>query len=242
MDWKIIKTSAVMLVLLILLLSMVPAATMHAAGSKDSKQDKDARYDDYKGKKGMGHKLDQIDMVISLLGVKDKSIMFEITNAAAHVKRDKVASFNFSKPLKGAYNVSNDMAYIKARDMKNATIMVSDVNNSSIGVANASAILSMKDIDVLFKDNDYFLFEFGTLSLYLPNGTVQSHILDQPVKVLYSERREMVVMDANPAVTDILKTGLETGQRFDPAAPPIPVKDLVRSEGTAGKSSMNCVR
>jgi hypothetical protein len=209
----------------VILLAVIPVAWSHGGWHGDRS---------YGGHK-MGHVLQRIDVPIAITGTKGDTSTFMIKDMGIQGKEDKAAVMTFDTPLNGACNASSDMAYISTKNAKQMNLKIASVNESSLGVAGASAIMSMKDIKVLYKGKDYTLMEFGNLSMHMPDGTVKSYSLEKPVKLLYSQDRDMLVMDAYPDVTKVLKESLVTGKTYPADAPPISLKSLIDSE--AGSST-----
>ncbi|MCD1294061.1 hypothetical protein CUJ83_03505 [Methanocella sp. CWC-04] len=230
MHSKTIRTILIVFVLLSLFTGIVPG-TFAQDGYMD---DKDPMADKYG--RMTGRQIDRIDSVISISNMSTDSAMFTISEMVLKGIGNNVSHIILSKPLSGEYDMTSDMAYMSTKELDTATMERSDVGKTSIAVAGASAIWTMKDIKVLFNDRDYFLYEFGTLSLYMPDGTVKSYKLEKPVKMLFSKERKMEIMDAYPTVTSALKDAFMPGDKFPSDAEPIPMTELIKATSSAPAS------
>ena len=183
------------------------------------------------GKENTG--IDRIDTIMTITGTQDGSIMFDVSGKAIKLKGDRAAILQYPSPGPGAYNVTEDMAYVFVPAMNKTDILITGFNNTSVRVANASAVVSIKDPEILFKDRDYVLMEFSTMSLHLPDGSVKVLSMEHPVKVIYAQNRQTLVIDAYPTMTQELIRAFSNGMRFSREESPVKLSDLVESEMNA---------
>jgi hypothetical protein len=214
--------------MLIVLLSVAPAALSHGwhqGGMGEGRR--------------MGHMIQRIDMPITVTGTKDNTVAFVVNNVAMVGHKDKVGVVTFDKPVQGAYNMTDNMAYMTNAGATGMNIRVDDMNTSALPVAGSAGVMSMGNISVLYKGKDYAIMQFGKVSFHLPDGSVKSYDLDKPVKVIKSYDRKSGVMDASPGFTNAIKDVFVGGKTFPADAPPMKVADLMKTE--AGKTAMRIV-
>jgi hypothetical protein len=211
-------------VLVVFLLAMVPAAWSDMGGR--------VRGEGY-GYGKMGHKIKSIEVPITVTGTADNTTTFTFSAASIVGKKGKAGVVTFDKPLTGTYNMSSDMAYISTKGVDGMNIRVDAVNNTTLPVAGASAILDIGKVKTEYREKDLSISEFHRLSVHLPDGTVKTYVLEKPVKVIKDKERKTVVWDAYPGFTDILKGALSGGATFPANAAPMNVGDLVRAEKSA---------
>ena len=130
----------------------------------------------------------------------------------------------------GSYNASYDMGYISTKGMKSADIALRPYKNATLDVSGGSLVVSMKDIHVILKDKDYFIFKFHKLGIYLPDGTGKEYKLEKPVHVIYTKDRKMVVIDAYPALTSTLKGDITSSTTFPAGTSPVLISDIAKAE------------
>jgi hypothetical protein len=212
--------------MLIVLLSVVPAALSH--GWHHGGMGGEGRR--------MGHMIQRIDMPITVTGTKDNTASFIVKNVAMVGHKDMAGVVTFDKPVKGAYNMTDNMAYMTNAGATGMNIRVDDMNTSALPVAGSAGIMSMGNISVLYKGKDYAIMQFGKVSFHLPDGTVKSYDLDKPVKIVKSYERKSGVMDASPGFTNAIKDVFSGGKTFPADAPPMKVSDLMKTE--AGKTAV----
>jgi len=178
--------------------------------------------------KHMMHWIKRVDIPITITGTSSDSAKFTINKMAIEGKKGKVMVVTPDTPLSGSYNMSHDMAYISMGAMgmghmgvEGMNIRVDSVNNSSIPVAGASAVLGLSDFRIECKGKDYTIATFSKMSVYLPDGSVKSYNLSKPVKVIKSRERKMAVWDAYPAFSKALGDALKGGATFPASASPL---------------------
>lgn len=212
---KSVRISLALSLVLVLLLALVPGAMAHG---------------EYRAHDWMkSHEIERIDIVKTVTGTSGNSVTFDVPGMAVKGKEGEVASFTFPTPLDGRYNTTAGMGFISTKNSKTSDIAIRPYANATLNVAGASAVMSMKGIKVLLKEDDYFIFEFHKLGLYLPNGKGMEFKLEKPVKVIYSKDRKMLVIDAYPELTDSM-SGTYTGATFPASAQPVLIKDIASAE------------
>ncbi len=174
-----------------------------------------------------------IEVPITVTGTSGNTTTFTVSAASVTGKRGRAAMVTFDKPLAGAYNTSNDMAYISLKDVDGMSIRVDTANNTTVPVAGASAVLGIGRIRSEYRGKDLSISEFHKLSAHLPDGSVRVYDLEKPVKVIKSKDRKAVVWDAYPGFTDALKSALASGATFPADAAPMKVSDLASAEMSA---------
>jgi len=214
--------------MVIVLLSVAPAALSHGWHNGGMGEGR-----------SMGHMIQRIDMPITVTGKKDNTVAFVVNNVAMVGHKDKAGVVTFDKPVQGAYNMTDNMAYMTNAGATDMNIRVENMTTLALPVAGASGIMSMGNISVLYKGKDYAIMQFGKVSFHLPDGTVKSYDLDKPVKIVKSYERKAGVMDASPGFTNAMKDVLVSGKTFPADAPPMKVADLMKAE--AGKTAMRIV-
>lgn len=204
-------------IVLVMLVAFIPGAMADDAGH---------------GARGWmkSHEIERIDIVKTVTGQSDNSVMFDVPSMALMGKEGDVASVKFTTPLKGKYNATYDMGYISMMGAKSSDISVRPFDNATLNVAGASVVMTIKDIKVLLKQEDLHVFEFSKLCVYMPDGTGKEYKLDKPAKVIYSKDRKMLVVDAYPSLTNTMKSDYKVGAMFPADAPPIKVKDIASAE------------
>lgn len=131
----------------------------------------------------------------------DKAHQFSITEMAIEGDDGKAAVFSFDKPLQGVYDMSDDMGYISTANFMSGTVRMGSVDNLALNTSDASAILKMEDVKTLYKGEDYTLMEFDEIYVITPDGQAKEFNLEKPVKMIYSDNRKLVVIDAYPTFT-----------------------------------------
>jgi hypothetical protein len=226
---KTLKTIMAVLLITAMLLAMAPAAYSHdmqgamCGGKWDGK--------------GVGHRVQRVDIPVMITGTSGNSTTYTVNAVAIKGKKDMVAVVTFDNPLKGVYNASNDMGYMSTKNKDGMTIRVDTVNNSTLPVAGASAVMSVQHIRRECKTRDYTITSFDRVVMHMPDGTVKAYDLEKPVTMIKSKDRKMVITDANPAYTKALMDSLQGGSTFPTGTAPMPIQDLISSEASA--SSMN---
>jgi hypothetical protein len=210
-----VRISLALSLVLVLLLALVPGAMAHS---------------EYRAHDWMkSHEIERIDIVKTVTGTSGNSVTFNVPGTAVKGKEGEVASFTFPTPLDGRYNTTAGMGFISTKNSKTSDIAIRPYANATLNVAGASAVMSMKGIKVLLKEDDYFIFEFHKLGLYLPDGKGMEYKLEKPVKVIYSKDRKMLVIDAYPELADSM-SGIYTGATFPANAQPVLIKDIASAE------------
>lgn len=220
---NIIRTGLALIAMVSIVLAMAaPAMADHYAGSGDRSYMDKGKYDRMDGMR-KAHK--DIYMTIAVDGMTGETATFSVMNMAMG-KDDKGILIKPGAPLTGTYNTSNDMGYISTANFMPVTMVIDTANETAIPVAGASAIMGMHDMKVLSKEKDYKVFQFGKVSFMTPDGNTMTYKLDKPVRVTYSEDRNMVVIDAYPTFTRRMAEAIGTGATFPADAEPVPLSSL----------------
>lgn len=185
----------------------------------------------HRGKAWMrSHEIERIDIVKTVTGVSGDSVMFSVPTMAVMGKKHEVATITFPTPLMGRYNLTNDVGYMSVKGVKSADIAIRPFNNATLNVAGASAVMSMKDIKVLLKKGDLFIFEYSKLGVYLPDGTAKVYKLEKPVKVTYMKDRHILVVDSYSSLTKAMMSDMTSAATFPANAAPVYIKDIISAE------------
>jgi hypothetical protein len=176
------------------------------------------------------HHIERIDMVKTVTGQSGDSVTFDVPSMAIKGKEGEVATITFLTPLKGSYNKSYDMGYISTSGGKSSDIAVRPYDNATLNVSGASAVVTMKGIKTLLKEENYFVCDVSQLGVYMPDGTAKTYKLEKPVKVTYSKDRKMVVVDSYPSLSKEMMRDYTAGATFPSGTPPIKVKDIASAE------------
>lgn len=178
-----------------------------------------------------GQAPERIDIPIKVTGMAGNTTTFQVKDMAVRGMKDKAMIITFGNPLPGAYNLSNDMAYISTINANTMNINVTTPENASLDASGAMVVLSLTGIRSLLND-DYHITEFKGLALHMPDGSVRTYKLDKPVKMINSKDRQMIIWDAYPSFTKTLADALKGGQTFPSGAAPVSIKSLADSEAT----------
>lgn len=184
---------------------------------------------------GMGwsksHKgIKSIDMVKTVTDVTDGNIMFQIPSIAVTGKEGKVYTMTFPTPPTGAYSLKYGAGYVSMQGVNSADVAVRPMNNATLGIADTSMVVSMKDIKVLMDDRDTFVFEYGKIGIMLPDGTAKVYSLDKPVRMTFSKDRKIMMIDAYPSYGDILSYAYTNMAKFPADAQPLSIQDMRNAE------------
>jgi hypothetical protein len=227
---KIIRTCLALIAVVTIMLAMAAPAVAN---------DYDKAGGKYMGDKGYDGKIDRMKkahpdvyMTIAVTGMTGDTASFSVANMAMIGKEDTGVLITPSTPLTGTYNTSNDMGYISTAGLMPVTMTIDTMDKTTVPVAGASAIMGMHDMKVLARQKDYKLFQFGKVSFLTSSGNMTTYKLDKPVRVTYSEDRNMVVMDAYPTFTKRMSEALATTP-FSSTAPPIPLSSLKEKKSAA---------
>jgi hypothetical protein len=161
---------------------------------------------------------------VSAGSVSGGNATFTVPYSAKVYKMDTVdygAVTTFSQPLQGMYNVSSSRGQISTVNALPATIVVDQLNNSSIPVAGTNAVVALRNITNMGAAKGKFTFQFKTVSVYMPNGTAKTYNLNKPVKVSYAVDQNIVTTQADPAFTRVMSDLFITGGMFPADAQPV---------------------
>jgi hypothetical protein len=138
-----------------------------------------------------------------------------------------VATYN--KPLKGVCNVSTGMGMITMSDALPATATIDYANKSSIPVAGANAVVALQDFRMtgVAKGKGTYDFQFGTVTVYLPDGTGRTMKLAQPVRMSVSLDQMKMTIAGNPTLANMMAGMLKPGVTFPAGASPVRVNDIL---------------
>ena len=138
-----------------------------------------------------------------------------------------VATYN--KPLMGMCNASTGMGMITMSDALPATATINYANMSSIPVAGASAVVALQDFKMTgaAKGKDKYDFQFGTVTVYLPNGTGRTMKLDKPVKMSFSADQMKLTIAGNPTMANMMMGMFKPGVTFPANANPVRINDIL---------------
>jgi hypothetical protein len=141
-----------------------------------------------------------------------------------------VATYN--KPLTGTCNVSTGMGMISMADALPATATIDYGNKTSIPVAGANAVVALQDFKMTggAKGKGTFNFQFGSITVYLPDGTAKTMKLDKPVKMSANIDQMKLSIEANPAVASMMADLLKSGATFSAGATPVRLNDILAAK------------
>jgi hypothetical protein len=224
---NIIRYSLTAFVLISIVLAMAMPAWAQGAMTADDQ----SAWDQSMG--GPGKAPEDMYMTIAVDGMIGSTANFAVMNLSMKGADDKAVLIKPGAPLAGTYNTSSDMGYISMANFMPATMTVNTANNTSLPVAEASAVMGLHGMKVLAKEKGYKVFQFDRLSFFMPNGSVLAYKLDRPVRVTSDEDRKLVVIDAYPSFTRRLAEALRTGTTFPAGAPPVPLNSLALAKSAA---------
>jgi hypothetical protein len=138
-----------------------------------------------------------------------------------------VATYN--KPLAGMCNVSTGTGMIAMGDALPATATIDYANKSSIPVAGANAVVALQDFKMTgaARGKGKYDFQFGTITLYLPNGTGRTVKLDQPVRMSLSVDQMKLTITGNPTMANMMAGMFKPGVTFPAGASPVRINDIL---------------
>lgn len=141
-----------------------------------------------------------------------------------------VATYN--KPLMGMCNVSTGMGMITMSDALPATATIDYANKSSIPVAGANAVVALQDFKMTgaAKGKGKYDFQFGTVTVYMPNGTAKTMKLDKPVKMSMSVDQMKLTIAGNPTMAKMMAGLLMPGATFPAGASPVRINDILAAK------------
>jgi hypothetical protein len=141
-----------------------------------------------------------------------------------------VATYN--KPLRGMCNVTTGMGMISMADALPATATIDYANKTSIPVAGANAVVALQDFKMTgaARGKGTYDVQFGTVTVYLPNGTAKTMKLDKPVKMSVSLDKMKVMITGNPTMANIMGALLKSGVKFAAGAQPVKVNDILATK------------
>jgi len=138
-----------------------------------------------------------------------------------------VATYN--KPLTGTCNVSTGRGMITMSDALPATAAIDYANKSSMPVAGANAVVALQDFRMTGASGGKgkYDFQFGTVTVYLPNGTGRTMKLAQPVRMSVSLDQMKMTIAGNPTMANMMAGMLKPGVTFPAGASPVRVNDIL---------------
>lgn len=176
-------------------------------------------------------------MTISAGTMAGGNVTFGVPYAAKVYQLDSkeiAAVATYKKPLMGTCNVSTGTGMISFADALPATATIDYVNNMSIPVAGANAVVALQDFKmtggVKGKGKGNYDIQFGKMIVYLPDGTAQSMKLDKPVKMSVSLDQMKLTIDANPTVAGMMAGMLKAGATFPAGAKPVRLNDILAAK------------
>lgn len=198
--------------------AMAPALTAVAQDSVSS--DDISMYDT------SGH--DTVFMAISAGSAQGGNVTFTVPYAAK-ITGDQATVYNFSRPLNGMINVSRGIGMISKANMLPYMTTVNLANRSSIPAAGVSAIVALqggKKTNLTAAGAGARVSEYNRVSIMLGNGSVETILLDKPIRVVKSEDRKLAIIDAYPAFTRYMAGWLQ-GPRFSASATAVPLTKIL---------------
>jgi hypothetical protein len=141
-----------------------------------------------------------------------------------------VATYN--KPLMGMCNVTTGIGMISFDNALPATATIDYANNTAIPVAGANAVVALQDFKMLGagKGKGDYDFQFGTVTVYLPDGTAKTMKLDKPVKMSMSMDKMKLMITGNPTMANMMAGLLKSGATFPAGATPVKVSDILATK------------
>jgi len=224
-----VKRILAVFAVLAILLTSLPAA-MAAGDYKSGGTEK------YAGEKSKSAMIEGVYMVMAKpdqAQVSDNKHPFSITEMAIMGKEGKGAVFSFDQPLKGVYDLSDDMAYISTANFKSSQVRMGSPEKLSLSTSGAMAIVKLEKIKPLYKGDDYSLMEFSEVYVTKPDGQVQELYLDKPVTIVYSHDRDLAVIDAYPTFTQSLMGASAGAEGMSFSSDSMSMKELMDKEESA---------
>jgi hypothetical protein len=134
-----------------------------------------------------------------------------------------------SAPVTGSLNTAAGMGVLSTAEALPATTTTDYLNKSSIPVAGTNAVIVLQDLNMTGAGNGKFSFEFGKLSVYLPDGTLSTFALNKPIKMDYATGQTRFTLEADPAVASTIAGTLGSGVTFPADAKPVPLSKILSS-------------
>jgi len=141
-----------------------------------------------------------------------------------------VATYN--KPLTGMCNTSTGTGMIAMGDALPATATIDYANKTSIPVAGANAVVALQDFKMTgaVKGKGTYDVQFGSITVYLPDGTAKTMKLDRPVRMSVSLDQMKVTIAGDPTIASMMAGLLKSGATFPAGAQPVKVNDILAAK------------
>lgn len=166
--------------------------------------------------------------VISVTGATSSYVSFDILGTAIRSADGKVVIMNESAKRTGTYYFANDTAvlpFANKTDKKRQKPVMGDYNNSTINVAEANAVIAMKNVSTSGGRGNFTL-QFSDVGTYLPNGTVKNYKLTTPARITRSADNKSMMIVGNPSLRAAMQDALMGGNRFPANAAPVMLKAI----------------
>jgi hypothetical protein len=216
---QFIKIAIALFIVASLMLAFASAAAAHGMNGKGGHCEH-----------GKMRDIDTVYHTIAVTDINDNSMTFSVLNSAIKGKDGNVTNKNFTTPKSIQYYFSNDTIVKPMRNKsghKHQRPARTDYNSATINPAGASAILVMKNITMVKKENNTSEFQLSGFSAYLPDGTVKSYKFDAPVTVVKSwkDRTTKVTGNTQQQKAD-MKDALKGIAKFPANAAPLSLKSI----------------
>lgn len=174
-------------------------------------------------------------MTISAGNMTDGNMTFTVPYAARVQQMDNkeiaiVATYN--KPLSGSSNASTGIGMISMEDALPATATIDYVNRTSIPVAGANAVVALQDFKMTggSKGKGTYNFQFGSITVYLPDGTAKTMKLEKPVRMSVSVSQMKLSIEAHPALAGMMAGLFKSGTVFPAGSAPVRLNDILAAK------------
>ncbi len=174
-------------------------------------------------------------MTIHAGNMTDGNVNFNVPYAAKILPMDDkeikkigaVATYN--APLKGTCNASTGAGTISMTDALPARATIDYADRSVIPVAGANAVIALQDFTMAgtAKGKGVYDFQFGKVTVYLPDGTTRSVKLDSPISMSYDVGQMKLTVESNPKAAGIMADMLKSGATFPANAAPVRLNDIL---------------
>jgi hypothetical protein len=226
-----VKIKILITLLAALAVAGVLVALAMPAASQDTTSDAGMTAEDMSGLAAMSMPK-AVMMTITAGNMTDGNMTYSVPYGAKVFPMDSkeiAAVATYNKPLMGMCNLSTGMGMISMGDALPATATINYVNMSTIPVAGANAVVALQDFKMtgFGKGKGRYDFQFGTVTVLLPNGTAKTMKLDRPVKMSMSVEQMKLTIAGNPTMANMMADLLKSGATFPAGTNPVRINDIL---------------
>jgi hypothetical protein len=130
-------------------------------------------------------------------------------------------------PVHGSLNLAEGTGVISMADALPAVSTTDYLNQSVIPVAGTNVVIALQGMNMTGASGGKFSFDFGKLSVYLPDGTVSTFALNKPIRMVASMDQMSSAIRADPAVASTIAGTLGSGVTFPEGTKPVPLSQIL---------------